>query len=411
MAMIGAGQIVGLFEDDNYRRIWTTGMASGICRWLEMLAVGVYAFETTGSPFLVALLVILRLLPLVFFGSVVGTFADRLSPRRFLVTGMALGMLASGSVSLLLFLDLGGYWVVAAGAFIGGVVWTLDMPLRRRMIGDLAGKERLVTALSFDSATNHSTRALGPLFGGILYATFGASGAFALTASLYLIGLLSISRVEDGRASGGAPVEPATRALADFRESFALVARDRDILRILLVTIVFNVWALPFLSMIPVIGSERLHLGAGWIGALAALEGLGAFFGGLAIAIFNPGIGMRRMYFFGVFFFLVFAFIAGWMTSPVAFAFFVLLLGISGSGFSAMQSTLAYSVAPPNMRSRLFGLIVLCIGTGLFGVLNIGFVAEWFDGATSVRIVAVEGLIALVAIGIGWRQLWDRPVL
>jgi hypothetical protein len=41
-------------------------------------------------------------------------------------------------------------------------------------------------------------------------------------------------------------------------------------------------------------------------------------------------------------------------------------------------------------------------------VFNIGFVAEWFDGATSVRIVAIEGLIVLVAIGIGWRELWSR---
>jgi MFS family permease len=122
----------------------------------------------------------------------------------------------------------------------------------------------------------------------------------------------------------------------------------------------------------------------------------------------NPRIGMRRLYFFGVFFFLIFAFLGGWMTSVLPFAICVLLIGISGAGFSAMQSTLTYSVAPPNMRSRLFGLIVLCIGTGLFGVFNIGFVAEWFDGATSVRIVAVQGLIVLVAIGVGWHQLWNR---
>jgi MFS family permease len=407
MAMIGAGQIVGLFSDANYRRIWLTGMASGVCRWLEMLAVGVYAFETTGSPFLVALLVILRLLPLVLLGSVVGTLADRLSPRRFMVVGMAIGALASGTISILLFLGLAGYKTVAVGAVAAGFVWTLDMPLRRRMIGDLAGKERLVTALSFDSATNHSTRAFGPLLGGILYETVGVAGAFGLTASLYLVGLISIAGVGNG-GSSGAPVEPATKVLADFRESFALVARDGDIRRILLVTIVFNVWALPFLPMIPVIGSETLQLSAGWIGALAALEGLGAFLGGLTIAVTNPRIGMRRLYFFGVFFFLIFAFLGGWMTSVLPFAVCVLLIGISGAGFSAMQSTLTYSVAPPNMRSRLFGLIVLCIGTGLFGVFNIGFIAEWFDGATSVRIVAVQGLIVLVAIGVGWHQLWNR---
>ena len=408
MAMIGVGQIVGLFEDANYRRIWVTGMASGVCRWLEMLAVGVYAFETTGSPFLVALLVIFRLLPLVLLGSIVGTLADRISPRSFMIFGMATGVAASGTVAILLFLGLAGYWLVAVGAVAGGFVWTLDMPLRRRMIGDLAGKDRLVTALSFDSATNHSTRALGPLLGGIIYETLGAAGAFGLTSLLYVVGLISIAGVGNSRSSD-APVEAATtKVLADFRESFSLAARDPDILRILLITIVFNVFALPFISMIPVIGSERLHLSAGWIGALAALEGLGAFLGGLAIAVLNPPIGMRRLYFFGVFFFLVFAFLAGWMTSVLPFAFFVLCIGISGAGFSAMQRTLTYSVAPPNMRSRLFGLIVLCIGTGLFGVFNIGFVAEWFDGATSVRIVAVQGLIVLVAIGFGWHQLWNR---
>ena len=60
------------------------------------------------------------------------------------------------------------------------------------------------------------------------------------------------------------------------------------------------------------------------------------------------------------------------------------------------------------MRGRLFGLLVLCIGTGLIGFLNIGLMGEWFGGMTAIRIVAVEGLIPLVLIGIGWRELRQR---
>ena len=60
------------------------------------------------------------------------------------------------------------------------------------------------------------------------------------------------------------------------------------------------------------------------------------------------------------------------------------------------------------MRSRLFGLIVICIGTGLVGAANMGLMAEWFGAPLAVRIVAVEGAFALFAIGFGWRELWNK---
>ena len=132
----GVARIAELLREPNYRRIWGAGVASGICRWFEILASGIYAFETTGSPFLVALLFFLRLIPLVLFGSVLGTLADRWSPKLFLVAGLALAMMAAASVSLLLVLGLGNYWIVAIAVFASGIVWSMDMPLRRRTLGD-----------------------------------------------------------------------------------------------------------------------------------------------------------------------------------------------------------------------------------------------------------------------------------
>ncbi len=87
--MTASGQLRGLLGDPVYLRIWLIGVCSGVARWLEVLVFGVFAFESTGSPFLVALLVILRLVPLVVFGSIVGTFGDRTSPRLFLCAGFS----------------------------------------------------------------------------------------------------------------------------------------------------------------------------------------------------------------------------------------------------------------------------------------------------------------------------------
>ena len=81
-------KIIGLLRDTGYLRVWLVGVCSGVARWLELLVVGVYAYDTTGSPFLVALLVILRMLPLALLGSIIGTFADRLSTRLLLILSL-----------------------------------------------------------------------------------------------------------------------------------------------------------------------------------------------------------------------------------------------------------------------------------------------------------------------------------
>ena len=44
-----------LLREGPYFRAWLTGAFINTMRWLEMLAVGIYVFEKTSSPLLVAL--------------------------------------------------------------------------------------------------------------------------------------------------------------------------------------------------------------------------------------------------------------------------------------------------------------------------------------------------------------------
>ncbi len=396
-----------LLRDPVFTRVWLIGGFSGVARWLEMLVFGVFAFELTGSPFLVALLIILRLMPLVVFGSIVGTLADRLPPRLLLLASLSVATLVSATLVLLFVLEIAQYWHVALATLATGVVWTTDMPVRRRILGDAAGTDRIALAMSLDSATNNATRMLGPLLGGVLYQWLGASGAFALSTGLFALGV-AVTLGVPASVSAGVRGGAATKVLSDLLEAFAFAARDRDISRILLVTVVFNVWGFPFVSMIPVIGSGELTLSAGWIGGLAALEGGGAFLGALAIAAGVRNANFRGLYYFGTLAYLLLIFLAGWMIEAVSMAAVLFCIGLAGACFTTMQSTLIYSVAPPQMRGRLFGLIVICIGTGLIGFANIGLMGEWFGGSAAIRIVAAEGLIPLLLVGIGWRQLRRR---
>ncbi len=398
-------QLGHLLTDPVYQPIWLAGCCIGVARWLDMLVVGIFAFEATGSPFLVSLLILLRTIPLAAFGSVVGTLADRGAPRLLLSASLALAALVASVVCLLFLLGAARYWHVAVATFVSGIFWTTDMPLRRRLLGDAAGATRVAAAMSLDSATLNATRMLGPMLGGAIYGWLGPSAAFGFTAALYALAGALIAGTAVRRPN--APATPGRGGFfGDLRAVFRLIAADADILRILLVTIIINVWGFPFVAMIPVIGTDELALSPAGIGGLAAMEGVGSFIGALLIA---AGVGRpsRGLYYFGTASFLMLIFAAGSFSHTLPIAGMLLLAGLGVAGFTTMQTALVYAVAPPDMRSRLLGVLVLCIGVGLVGHFNVGVMGEWFGGSAAIRIVAFEGLIPLIIVGLGWRQLWD----
>ena len=184
-----------LLSDGDYLRIWTVGGLTGVVRWLEMLATGIFAYETTGSPALVALIPLLRLAPMAICGTAMGAVADRLDRRVVFKAGI---LLSWGTMLVMLGLawfDAIAYWHVAVASAIGGIFWTMDMPVRRRIVGDISGPSRLVTAMSLDSATNNATRAIGPLAGGLVYESLGLTGVYALTSVGFVIAFFLTSGI------------------------------------------------------------------------------------------------------------------------------------------------------------------------------------------------------------------------
>ena len=63
-----------------------------------------------------------------------------------------------------------------------------------------------------------------------------------------------------------------------------------------------------------------------------------------------------------------------------------------------MQSTLTYFHAAPEYRSRVLGVLALCIGSGPLGFLNVGWMAEEFGVAAALVIISGEGLFALLVL-------------
>ena len=392
----------GLLTDGSFLRLWLSGSLAGVLRWLELLAISIFVLERTGSPFLVALLTFLRMAPLFLCGIPAGALADRYDRRRLLIIGLVVLALLSALLAALAGTGRIELWQIALGTFLNGVFWSSEFPVRRTMLGEIAGAERLSRAMALESATNNATRMVGPALGGVLIGTIGLYGIYLVGAVLYAICALLIVRLAYRSAS-------ARAAPASFRamlwEGWRFTRSRRVIVGALAVTVIVNLWGFAYITMIPVIGERALGLSPAMIGLLMSTEGLGALIGAVLVARFGRSSRYTQIYLGSSLVFLLGVLAFGLSRSFALSLALLLLSGIGIAGFSVMQSTIFFLAAPAAVRSRVMGLLTVSIGAGPIGMLHVGLLADWLGAANAVALIAAEGLIALALVALLWPEL------
>lgn len=391
-----------LLGNPRFLLVWVVGGLTGVVRWLQLLVLGLYTFQITGSPFLVSLVPMLWMLPLALCGPFIGVVADRVSRKALLVGALALALAVSVAMAIASSTGALGFPYVAVASVLAGVFWATDMPVRRRLLGDLADGD-LAAAMSLDSATTNATRMAGPVLGGVVLQTFSLSGVFVLSAAVFAACLAAIALIPVPGVSRGAQ---STYFVRELVSGIRFVAGDARLRWVFGITIVFNVWGFPFTSMIPVVGSGRLGLDPAMVGLLGSIEGVGAFIAAIVVAVTVRPRAFAPLYLWGTTAYLAFVaclgtvtlFVQGPVLSFLAAAGALFAVGLAGACFSAMQGTLSYLNALPEYRSRVLGVLTLCIGTGPIGFLHVGWLAETFGAPAALIVTGSEGLLALLVL-------------
>ncbi len=391
-----------LFHERDFLRLWTAGLCIFVVRWLEILAVGVFAYAATGSAFIVAMLTMLRLLPMGLFGAFLGAAADRMDRRRALLLVVLSQAVTSAVIAALAFFDTVAVWHLAVASFMNGIAWASDNPVRRAMIGQVVGPARMGVAMSVDVATSNGSRVLGPTLGGVLLATVGLDGAFLLSVAIYAPAVVAVLRLPRTPPARG--VERPS-VLASIAEGFALVRREPRLVGALLVTLLFNLFGWPCTSMIPVIGKDRLELGPQGVGLLAGMDGVGAFLGAVTIALLARPQHYKAIYLGGITLYLAMTVAFALATGPLLAGTALALSGVGGAGFAIMQPTLVFLATPVEMRSRVLGLLSVCIGLGPIGFLVLGGLAEVFGASAATAMMGLAGLAAIAATRRWWKHI------
>ena len=382
----------------SYLRLWFAGGIGNAMRWLELLVAGIFTWEVTLSTVLVALITVARSLPMLFIGTIAGVVGEVLNRKRLLVIQLLVMAASSAVLCALAFSAQIRVWHIALAGIVAGIVWAMELAVRRRMIGEVVTPDQVGPAVAFDSLTNSFARVLGPLAGGAAYQTLGLGGAYVMSATLYFAAGVTIGglefRQEPRRLRFG-------RIAIDIAEAVAARANPA-IFAVVLVSIIMNMFAYSYSALIAPIGLDVYRVSPTLVGALAAAEPLGAIAVGIPLSTGWLRLNGRRALLRGSLLFLVA--LATMALSPWYSIAFVLLLvgGLGTAAFSNMQTTLILTEAPPATRSRVMGIVTMCIGTGPVGVIMIGVLSGQVGPPTAILIMAGLGLCGLSLV---WRKL------
>ena len=346
-----------LLREPNLRRLWVSQLCSSAGESLAQIAMPLFVFSLTGSARMVGFMALVLILPRVILSPITGLLADRLDRRNLMMSADATRLVL---VTLVPFST--AIWQLAVLAILIAVGNAVGRPAELAAVPSVAGKERLVAALSLVQVSNGVIRIAIPAAGAGIVAALGPGPVFWVQALCFVGSLLALrklviprlSTVDEDRPFGTEGVLQAAKA-----EMWAGIRAIRQVPIVRGVTASESLFQIAAASMTVagvIYTQETLHLGDRADSAFALMTtflAMGAVTGALLAHRVESRIGrplMLAIGYLGPFFLMTAAFSPGMPAIYAAWFCFGILDAMAVISF---QAYLAEAV-PEDERGRVY---------------------------------------------------------
>jgi MFS family permease len=388
-----------LLTAPGFPRLWSIGCCVNTMRWFDLLVAALFTLEVTGSGFAVAVVSAARTMPMLLFGAFAGVVTEALNRKHVLLFGQCVAFVASFVISLLAWFDLALPWHLGVAAFVSGVVWSTEMATRRRMVGECVPPALAARALALDTMSNSFTRMIGPVAAGVIYQTLGIKGSFIVSCGVYALAASLVVGLRYRQETRRLVLAQVPRELA---EGVRFARGHVTIAGVLVVTIAMNLLGFPYNALIAPIGRLVFDVSPTWVGVLAAAESFGAFAGGVWLTSGGPRLSGPVLMVGGSLLFLASVILMPLMPFFTLACLCLAIAGFGSSAFANMQTALIVLHAPAHIRSRLMGLLTVCIGMGPLGILLIGGLAALWGPLVAIEVVEILCFVSVALMGVWW---------
>ncbi|MEQ1785829.1 MAG: MFS transporter [Acidimicrobiales bacterium] len=377
-----------------FRRVFIGAFLSNIGSWMQNVVLGALAYDLTGSPSFVGVLLFAQLGPLLLFSLIGGLLADAFDRRRLLVTVSVIqGLLSLGLAVVASHQDPSRVALVGI-VFLIGMGQAVFGPTYSALLPALVGRDDLAGAISLNSAQMNGSRVIGPIIGAAVFAEVGASWVFVINAFSYLLVIWSLLSV---RLPPPVPDTSGLRGVRRVLAGFQVARADPIVGRCLVVIFTFSLLSLPFIGQMPTLADRNLGIAAKstQYGLLYACFGVGALMGALSIGTVLADRSLERVVRYGLVAFAGFLAVFSLLRSPLPAYPSILLVGLAYFAVITSLSTVLQQRLDDSNRGRVMALWIMGFG----GTVPIGnLIAGPLIEATSVTTVVLAG--AVIAVGL-----------
>lgn len=347
----------------NYRLFFCGQSVSLIGTWLTRVATSWLVFRLSHSAWVLGLVTFAGLIPACVFTPFAGVLADRWNKHRVLTITQVCAAIQSAALAVLTL----SHWiniplVLLLSAF-QGFINAFDIPVRQSFVVQMIeDKQDLPNAIALNSSMVNLARLIGPSFAGLLIAALGEGGCFTIDAISYaaVIATLLLMRIPP-RPEALRERKPLLRELG---EGLSYARGSQAIVALLALLCLVSFTGVPYMTLLPMVVSERLAGGARDLGYLTAAsrQSLGGIGRLIALAAFGFGASL-----------IGFGFSQGiWLS-------LVLMLS-SGMGMMvqmAASNTVLQTIVDEDKRGRIMSLYAMAFtGMSPFGGLLGGWLAD-----------------------------------
>jgi MFS family permease len=384
-----------LRESRDFRLLATGEFLTGLGTQMSLVAVPYQLFVVTRSAFLTGLLGAVELVPLVAMSLLGGALADRVDRRLLLLGCQSALVLTAAALALGAFLGPPpiALLYVLAGLLAGfGAVENVS---RTAMIPAMVGRSRLRSALSFNFGLTQLTMVVGPGIGGVVIATLGVGGAYAIDAGSCLAMVAAAAALSPQRPIATERHEPIRRSIG---EGLRFVRGNRALMGSFAIDLVAMTFGMPRV-LFAVLALTVYDAGATGTGVLYAAVAAGATIAALTTGWLEHARYLGRIVIAAVSVWGLAIAGAGAMTSLWPAAGLLLVAGAADSVSAVCRLTINQTVTPEEMRGRMSSVFSLVVTSGpRLGDIESGTVASLTSARASVASGGLACLAGVVAI-------------
>lgn len=267
----------------DFALLWSGMTVSLIGDGIYFVAVAWQVFALSNRPAALSMVGLAWMVPQVLLLVLGGALSDRFERRRVLMTADLVRGVAIGTLGLLAVTGSLRLWMVIVLVACFGVGSALFLPAFTGFVPELVPQELLSEANSLDQLVRPlAMTVLGPLLGGTIVATAGPGTAFLVDAGTFACSIAALGAIRTRLSPGG--VNEGS-LLHGVREGFGYVRREPWIWGILAATAVSLLCYFgAYQVLLPYEVKNRLGGGAGALGLVVAMGGVGAVAVSLVLA-------------------------------------------------------------------------------------------------------------------------------